>query len=225
MLQSSHSILLLGAILAGALPAHTGPTDSDVPQCGVTEVEYVLSATLQITDTMMGAGDGVHVVGPGRALVRFDGRSGARRASLLAYDLRESFTVVSSVLFWATRVRSHLRLSASRAPASVADGAMVGQTLRWEGRANGPRTDGTLDCEGFMCGKFGAPPSGTSEVHDGPTSIELAPFQFSPDMKTFTMPFALLSKSDSPKQRTLVSIAGREVQRTCVRASAVDPRG
>ena len=99
---------------------------------------------------------------------------------------------------------------------------MVGQSLRWEGRANGVRTDGTLVCEGFMCGKFGAPPSGTSEVHDGPTSIELKPFQFSPDMKTFTMPFALLSKSDSPKQRTLVSIAGREVQRACVLASASD---
>jgi hypothetical protein len=35
-------------------------------------------------------------------------------------------------------------------------------------------------------------------------------------MKTFKMPYALVDESESPKQRTLMSIAGREVSRSCV---------
>ncbi len=219
MLESSRSILLVGAILTGWVPADAAPAESRESPCAVTEVQYDLAANLKITDTMMGAGDGVHRIGPGRVVVRFDDRSEVRRASLVSYDLRQSFTVESTVLFWATRVKSNLYMSASRAPASVAEGTMDGRTLRWDGRASGVRTNGTLDCDGSMCGKFGAPPAGTSEVHEGPVSIELEPFQFGADMKTFTMPFAVISRSDSPKERTLVSIAGREAQRACVLAS------
>jgi hypothetical protein len=55
-----------------------------------------------------------------------------------------------------------------------------------------------------------------SEVHTGPSSMVLKPFEFAPDMQTFTMPFTLFSESDAPKERTLVSMAGREVRRVCV---------
>jgi hypothetical protein len=222
MLHSFRPILALGAILAGSMPAHAAPTAPNELPCGVADVEYDLAATLAITDTVMGAGDGVHHIGPGRVVVRFDDRSGVRRASLLSYDLHESFTVVSSVLFWATRVKSDLQLRASPGTASVANGTMVGHDLRWDGRASGMRTDGTLQCEGAMCGKFGAPSSGTTEVHEGPSSIQLEPFQFSADQKTFAMPFAVISKSDSPRERTLLSIAGRQVQRACVFAPVGD---
>jgi hypothetical protein len=219
MLESSRSILIVGAILTGSVPADAAPADPSEIPCAVADVQYDLAASLKITDTTMGAGDGVHRIGPGRAVVRFDDRPGCRRASLLSYDLRQSFIVESTVLFWATRVKSNLRMSASRAPASVVEGTMDGRTLRWDGQASGVRTDGTLDCDGSICGKFGAPPAGTSEVHEGPVSIELAPFQFGADMKTFTMPFAVISRSDSPKERTLLSIAGREARRACVLAT------
>ena len=84
MRQSSRSILMVAAMLSGAaMPAHAAPAESNNPHCGVAEVEYELSATLQITDTMMGAGDGVHAIGPGRALrpVRRSNPAHAARAS------------------------------------------------------------------------------------------------------------------------------------------------
>jgi hypothetical protein len=217
MFRSSRSILVTGAILASGVQAHAAPTESSELPCAVADVQYALSASLQITNTTMGAGNGFHRIGPGRAVVRFDGRTGHRRATLLAYDLRQSFTVVSSVLFWATTVKTDVKVTTvSRAPASVADGTLEGLTLRWDGRASGVSSDGSVECDGWMCGKFGAPPAGTSELHAGPTSMELKPFQFSADMKTFTMPYAVVSESDAPRHRTLVSIAGREVQRGCV---------
>jgi hypothetical protein len=180
-------------------------------------VQYDVSASLKITGTVMGAGDGVHRIGPGKVVLRFDRVSGQRHARLLAYDLKQTFTVVAKALLWTTRVSTDVQMRASRAPSSfVAEGTLGGSTLRWSGQANGVRSDGTLLCEGSMCGKFGTPPSGWSEIHTGPTSMELKPFEFAPDMQTFTMPFALFSESDAPKERTLVSIAGREVRRVCV---------
>jgi hypothetical protein len=214
--RSSRSTLIAGAILACGVQAHAAP-ESNEPPCAVTDVQYALSASLAITNTTMGAGNGVHRIGPGRVVIRFDGRSGHRRASLLAYDLRQSFTVVSSVLFWATTVKTNVQVTTStRAPDSVADGTLEDLTVRWDGRARGVRSDGSIECEGWMCGKFGAPPSGMSELHVAPTSMALEPFGFSADMKTFTMPYAVVSESEAPRHRTLVSISGREVQRACV---------
>ena len=217
MSRSSRSSWIAWAILATGVQAHAAPAPSNELPCAMTDVEFALSASLAITNTTMGAGNGVHRIGPGRVVLRFDGRSGHRRASLLAYDLRQSFTVVSSVLFWATTVRTNVQVTTTtRAPDSVADGTLEGLTVRWDSPASGVRSDGSIECDGLMCGKFGAPPSGTSELHAGPSSMELKPFQFSADMKTFTMPYAVTSESDAPRHRTLVSISGREVQRACV---------
>ena len=222
MLRVSPSILVTGALLAVAIPAHAATAESNESPCDVTDIQYDLSASLKITGTTMGAGDGVHRVGPGRVMLRFDDRPGHHRVSLLAYDVRQSFTVVANALFWSTKVTTNLQMQASRAPGSVADGTLVGHTLGWQGRATGVHSDGTLECDGSMCGKFGAPPFGISELHTGPTTVELRPFEFESDMKTFTMPFALVSESESPKERTLMAIAGREVRRACVPASVRD---
>jgi hypothetical protein len=220
MIHLSRSLLVIGALLAIGLPAHAAFAASEDAPCDVAEVQYDVSANLKITNTTLGAGDGVHRVGPGKMLLRFDNRSGHARVNLMAYDMRQTFTVVSNVLFWSTRVRTNLQMRASRGPGSVADGTIDGHTLRWEGHANGVHSDGTLECDGSMCGKFGAPPSGTTEVHVGPTTMELEPFQFGADMKTFTMPFALISESDFPKERSLLAIAGRQVNRVCIAPEA-----
>jgi hypothetical protein len=78
------------------------------------------------------------------------------------------------------------------------------------------RTDGTTTCDGSLCGKFGAPPPGVSEVHIGPRSVQLASFRFAPGMKTFSMAQVQTSHADSPSQTTSEAISGREVKRTCV---------
>ena len=70
-------------------------------------------------------------------------------------------------------------------------------------------------CSGSMCGKFGAPPSGTSPIDDAPVGVTFKPFAFSPDRSTFTMPYTLLNKSTSPSQTTYLALAGRRVGQTC----------
>jgi hypothetical protein len=201
--------------LAGA--PHSASAEASSSDCNAVDVQYDVSANLMITGTVMGAGDGLHSVGPGKVVLRFDGGQGQRHARLLTYDLRQTFTVTAKALLWTTRVSTNVQMRASHAPSSfVAEGMLGGSTLRWAGQASGLRSDGTLLCEGSMCGKFGAPPSGISEVHTGPSSMVLKPFEFAPDMQTFTMPFTLFSESDAPKERTLVSMAGREVRRVCV---------
>jgi hypothetical protein len=196
---------------------------ADESECAVKDIQYDVSANLKVTDTPMGAGDGVYHVGPGTVVLRFDERPERRAVKLLAYGLRQNFTVVAKALFWATRVTTAVELragSGSRTP--VAEGRLVNHTLSWNGSVDAVRSDGTLTCEGSMCGKFGAPRSGKSEVHTGPTSLELKPFEFGADRSTFTMGFALLSASDAPKQRTLVAMAGREVRRACVPLGSED---
>jgi hypothetical protein len=216
VVQPSQPSLLLVAVMAIGLPAHAASAVSDDAPCDVADVQYDVAANLQITNTTMGAGDGFHRIGPGKMRLRFDNRPGHPRVHLMAYDMRETFTVVSNVLFWHTQVRTNLQMSASRAPGSVADGTIDGHTLRWDGHANDVHSDGTIECDGSMCGKFGAPASGTTEVHLGPSTMELEPFQFGAEMQTFTMPFALISESDSPKERSLLAMAGRRVKRVCV---------
>jgi hypothetical protein len=208
---------MAAALAALGLTPHSASAETQTPEsdCRVTDVQYLVSGNIQITDTAMGAGNGQHRVGPGKIVLRFDYRPDHPHVKLMAYDLRQNFTVVAKSFVWTTRVTTDIQM---KAPLTAAEGTLDAQTLRWGGQANGVRSDGTLTCDGAWCGKFGAPPSGSSEIHTGPESIELKPFQFADDMKTFTMPYALVSQSESPKQKTTMSIAGREVRRACVTA-------
>jgi hypothetical protein len=72
-----------------------------------------------------------------------------------------------------------------------------------------------------MCGQFGAPDPGTTELHVGPNPIDLRPFEFDAEMKTFSMPYALISQSSSPKQRSFLAIGGREVRRSCAPVGSI----
>ncbi len=207
---------LAAAVVVGLALAQES-AGAEEPDCSSVDVQYDVSANLKIAGTTMGAADGVYRIGPGKVVLRFDEPRGPRTVKLVEYDLRQDFTVESKALFFRTKVITQVELRAGGTPPSaVAEGTLDGRTLRWSGQAHDVRSDGTLRCEGSMCGKFGAPPSGVSQVHVGPRSIELRPFVFGSDMKTFAMPFALVSATESPKQRTLVALAGREAGRKCV---------
>jgi hypothetical protein len=169
----------------------------------------------------MGAGNGEHRIGPGKVVLRFDNRNGQHAVRLIAYDLQEHFTVVAKAVLWATQVTTNIEMRAGTSGV-IADGTLSGRVVRWNGQAKGLRSDGTLSCDGSMCGKFGAPAPGSTELHAGPSSLELASFEFSPDMKTFSMPYTLLSKSTSPQQETQIALAGREMNRSCVVASSTN---
>ena len=172
----------------------------------------------------MGAGNGVYPVGPGTAVLRFPnangGGGGAPPSSVVAlrfYAMREFFRIDSTAVFWKTHVVTDAKTTTtSDACGDIAKGQLEAQNLRWTTSASGYRTDGTLNCDGSLCGSFGAPPSGTSELHIPPHSVQLGPFRFGPDMKTFTMPSTLVAKTESPKQTAYLALSGREARRTCV---------
>jgi hypothetical protein len=171
----------------------------------------------------MGAGDGDYPVGPGRLAIRFDNAGGvpSGHARLVAYDMREAFTVTSSVLVVKTTVTVATTTRATpNACGSAAEGAFAGRTLTWATPVRGYRSDGTLTCDGVMCGKLGAPPSGTSPLHVGPIDVRFAPFQYAADGRSFTMPRTFVTSSDSPRQTAYIDLRAHETRRALVPARA-----
>jgi hypothetical protein len=210
--------LVAATALALAL-APSGARADDPPPCsGSWDVDYALAASLKITDTTLGAGDGVFPVGPGHARIHFDSVNGAPggHARLTAYSMHESVSITSHAVLWSATVTT---ATDSKATGTPTEGNLQGTTLGWSGPMLGYATTGTMTCEGSLCGKFGAPPPGTSPIQIPARNIALTPFQFSKDMKTFSMGFVQISHSDgssSPKQTSFESIAGREMKRACV---------
>ncbi len=189
---------------------------ADDPPCDAWEVDYTLSGTLAVRDTPMGAANGDFPVGPGSATVRFENATGPAdgQAKLLAFSMKQFFTGV----YFSTKITTDIQSTATppAGACSAADGTFARGKLTWAKTSNF-KIDGTLTCEGAMCGKFGGPPPGKSDYHEGAHDVTLSPFEYSADRQTFTMTASLVSKGDSPKQSTYLAAAGRETKRTCVR--------
>jgi hypothetical protein len=216
--------VLAAFVVSVAIVAPSGRADAEPPSepCDAWDVEYTLAARLQLADTPMGAGNGIYAIGPGNAILRFanvDGAPGGA-ARLRSYGMREYFRIDSSALFWKTHVLTDTKTgTAPDACGDVAKGKLEGGSVRWLTSLNGYRTDGTLTCDGSLCGSFGAPPSGTSELHIPPHAVAFSPLRFAADMKTFSMASTFVSKTDSPKQTAFLALSGREMRRACVRAA------
>jgi hypothetical protein len=187
--------------------------------CDVEEVEYALAASLRLVDTPLGKGDGTYAIGPGTLVLRIDHKTG--RVQMAAYRMTEQFTIRTTALFWTTTVVTDTRTHATPNRCAVAaEGVLSGRSLRWATPVNGYATDGTLTCDGTLCGTFGAPPPGQSELHIAPHPVAFAPFEFAADGQTFTMASTFVSKTESPKQTAYVALAGRELKRRCVSVPA-----
>jgi hypothetical protein len=215
------ALVCAAAVSAGASNGEATPS-----HCDATDVEYAVVANLRVTGTLMGAGDGEYRIGPGRVVLRFDHDPNLLSRSpssvrMMAYDMSEKFQVVSRVAFFTTTVLTDIRSHATPdARSVVAEGVLTERTLRWTNVVGSFRSDGTLSCEGFFCGKFGAAPAGTSEFHMGPSKMSLSAFEFSPDMKTFSMKSTLDSKTADPQQESYLAFGAREVRRACVALDA-----
>jgi hypothetical protein len=218
---TSIAALVWAGLLAALPTAEPGArrVQADGGECGAWRIEYVANVNLRLSDTPMGAGDGVYKVGPGSIVLRFadkDGEPGGQ-VDMLSYRTLENFTIVSKALFWKTTVKTLATTQATPDQCGVvAKGSLQSNTLRWSSPVRGCRTDGTLHCDGSLCGKFGAPPEGTSELHVPPHPVTFKPFGFGKGLTTFTMDYALSSRSDSPKQTAHVALSAREVRRSCV---------
>jgi hypothetical protein len=205
----------IGAVLVSVLAPRAAPA----PPCNAFDIEYVLAARLQLTDTPFGVGDGIHLIGPGAMVLRFENRAGVPGGAveMLSYRMYEHFVIHSSALFWKSDFTSATDTSVTaNACGVVARGALVGRTIRWTTPLLAYRTDGSATCRGSLCGKGGAPPTGETAVHLGPGPVWFKPFVFAPDLQTFTMHSTQVSKTESPKLTASIALSGREIRRSCV---------
>ncbi len=207
----------VSAAVVAIVAASSRAAVADDPPCDAWEVEYTLAGTCAVRDTAMGAANGDWAVGPGTTTVRFDAAAGPGPgpAKLLSFSIKEFFTSVVLGTKFTTDVTD---TATPTTTCSAAEGTVAGTKLAWDSKVRAFKIDGSLTCEGAMCGKFGGPPSGKSDYHMPAHDVEFSPWEFAGDMKTFTMAASLVSRGDSPKQSTYLTIAGREVKRTCIRA-------
>ncbi len=213
--------LRLLAVLAVIFAAPSLPSArADGPPCDGYEAEYSLAANFKLTDTFLGAGNGVFPTGPGKVVLRWSREADRVSVEMLSYELHQPFTMNTSALLWSAKLFSNTTATATPDARGVVTTGLLRpdqRELRWEGPVNGYRVDGTVQCDGSLCGRFGAPPPGTSPVHLPPNAVPFNAFHLSADRTTFTMDYAVVARADSPKQTTLIALAGREVRRVCVK--------
>jgi hypothetical protein len=211
---------LVGCAVAAAVAAIgvSTPSVADAePPCATSEVEYTTVARLRIADTKFGAADGVYPLGAGKLRVRFEdsAEGGSKTARLMSYELDNHLAVKASFALWSTTVVTESHTSAATECEGAARGVVQGGALEWSTSVDGYRSDGTVHCKGNVCGQFGAPPPGSSPLHETST-VRLEPFHFDSSGKTFSMGYTRVSHSASPQQTTYVSLSGRETSRVCV---------
>ena len=185
--RHAYGVAIAGAV--GLALASTGVRAQPAP-CGAWEVEYTLSEKLRLSDTPMGQGNGAYDVGPGRVVLRFEDQGGqpGGRVEMASYDVRQHFRIDAKTAFWSTHVSTDAHTRGTPDACGVAEGVLRGSTLAWSSPVRGYRSDGTVTCDGSLCGKFGAPPRGESELHIGPDPVTLAPFQFLPKNPAMDLP-------------------------------------
>jgi hypothetical protein len=205
--------ITVAVFLAGMSPPVGAAEES---ACPVSDVEYNVIASVVIKNTVFGAANGEYPMGSGKLTLRLAEQAGLTSVKLMSYELTNRLTVDARVAMLSTKVvtASHTT-AAENACDGSAQGTLHNGTLTWKSDISGYRSDGTMECSGSMCGKFGAPPGGTSPFHDAPLAMRFTPFTFSPDRATFTMPYVLASKSDSPKQTTYLALSGRRANQQC----------
>ena len=206
----------VAAAVTASSPGLSAPAQGQ--GCAAWDVTYAVAGHLELSDTPRGAGNGIYAVGPGKVVLRHDTRLG--RVTMLSFDLPERFGLTAKIAFWSTRVDTDANARAAPPPGAgpcghVAVGAMQGRTVAWTTSVRGLQTDGVVACTGSLCGRFGAPPAGSSPLHVGPNDVQFQPFEFGSDGRTFTMSSSFLSRTDSPRQTAHLALSGREVSRTC----------
>lgn len=216
----SSRVLPLGLVCAtSVLLSHVVSAQPQTGACAAWDIEYALSANLRLTETPMGKGDGTYKIGPGSTVLRFDdvgGKPGGA-VKMLSYSMREAFTLKAKALFFTTTVTVDSRTRTTpNAAGVVAEGGLAEGNVVWSSKVRGYRTDGTLTCDGSLCGSFGAPPPGTSALHIPPNDVQFRPFAMSNELKRLVMPSTFVAKTKMPQQTAFIALTGNEVKRTCV---------
>ncbi len=209
------------ALALGLMLAPADAVGAPAPKLDAWEVEYTLVGKLRLSDTTMGAGDGIHEIGPGIVVLRFDDVGGepGGKVRVSRYELATRFTVNAYVLGFGTTVLNDTRTRATPGALGYSAEGVVGadHVIRWTGPWNNIHTDGNLTCSGSMCSKFGAPPEGRSPFHTGLHAAQFKPFKLTSNNRVFRMDYVVMNKSSNHTASILLE--GRETRRTSVRAS------
>jgi hypothetical protein len=174
---------------------------------------------------MMSMGDANKNIGPGTATVRFQNVNGkpGGKAYLLKLELKQDFTVSPAT----TNLVATTGHGYTKGPcSSSAVGNVQSDTLTWSdfaGTAQGGTgdkpnvhgyfTDGTITCDGALCGSFGAPPQGTTPRQGGPFDIRVAPWKLAADASSFFMPSSITQQDLN--STTHIQVYGVESGREC----------
>ena len=212
------TVAVTAALAVGASTTQVADAEEG---CSVSDVDYAVVGNLLVRDTQFGAGNGTYPLGAGKVRLRLEhGANGAPgEAKLMSYELDNHLTVKASFALWSTKVVTDSRTTVASACDGAAKGTLQDNDVIWNTQVGGYHSDGTMSCEGNVCGKFGAPPPGSSPIHES-DAVTFKPFHFSPDGRTFAMDYTKVSHTDSPAQTSFVSLSGREVKRTCVTQQA-----
>jgi len=208
--------IVLVPLAVGASTAQTAHAAGE--SCAVSDVDYSVVSNLLIKDTQFGAADGLYPLGAGKVRVRYETAADGspRTAKLMSYEVDNHLTVKASFALWSTKVVTESHTSVANSCEGAAKGQMSNKNdVVWRTAVDGYHSDGTLSCEGNVCGKFGAPSLGSSPLHET-APITFNPFHFDASGKSFSMDYTRLAHSDSPKQTTYLTLAGHETGRTCV---------
>jgi len=146
--------------------------------CGAWDVEYALSATLRLSDTPMGQGDGEHPIGPGTLVLRYEdvgGKPGGR-VKLVSYQIRQAFSVASKNLFWTTQVATDATTRKTPdACGAAAEGQLTGTSIGWTSPVAGFVTDGMvrdiIGIQGVGLPVYCAGVTPNSPVRNGPGTV------------------------------------------------------
>jgi hypothetical protein len=229
--QSLHvaTLALLAVSTFGTARPSAGAEDDP---CPAYDDEYNVVETVWVQDTLLGAANGVYPLGSGTMRLRFQQEVGEQAVKLMSYEISSRLTVRARVPIFSTTVVTESRASAGvNSCEGSADGTLRDGRLTWNTPIAGYHSEGTIDCSGLMCGRFGAPPRGRSPIPDTSASQRFGTFTFSADGATFTMPYVLVSRSTTPRQSTYMAMSGRRVTRLCTTepttacAHLVGPRG
>ncbi len=205
----------------GVIITYAATTAADDPPCNTWEVEYSLAAVVQLSDTAMGAGDGTHAIGPGKVVLHFSNDSGklGPDVKLMTYEMTDQFTVNAHVFGVGTTVTNDTKTHTTPNICGVSSQGTFTERehiVRWNMLWNGMHTDGKVRCNGSMCGRMGAPPSGESDVHTPAHPVAFKAFEYGPDMKAFHMDYSVTAKSTTPSQTSRITFTGRETKRSCI---------
>jgi hypothetical protein len=203
--------------LAAGVAVRGSAAETVAAGCPVADLDYDIVAHVVIRNTAFGAANGEYTLGSGTMRLRVRGREEQGSVSLMFFELVNHLTVVVRAPVMSGQIVTLSRTTVSHdAPEGSAQGTISGGVITWTTNVAGYRSDGTIECTGSACGRFGAPAKGVSPLHEARPTMMFNSFTFSADGSTFTMPYALLSKSESPRQTTYLALSGRRVRRTCV---------